>query len=122
MNTNTTIEWTEATWNPTRGCSKVSPGCKNCYAIRQAVRQSGKGKAYEGLVSKEPLNWSGKIGLVRDNLDAPLHWPTQYAIFVNSMSDLYHERVPDWYIEQVVKVMQLANWHTFQILTKRDER
>ena len=118
------IEWTDATWNPVRGCSKVSEGCRNCYAMRQAHRTSGKGGAYEGLT--EIINgrpqWNGKIRLVPELLAAPLHWKKPRRIFVNSMSDLFHEDVPDEFIDQVFAMMSLCPQHIFQVLTKRPER
>ncbi len=125
MSTATTIEWTEATWNPVRGCSRVSPGCQHCYAERMAHRFAGKGMPYEGLTrasrSGEP-RWTGKIAMVPEALDEPLHWRRPRVVFVNSMSDLFHERIPVSFIESVFGVMQKAHWHTFQVLTKRPER
>ena len=120
----TKIEWTDETWNPVRGCSKISDGCKHCYGEPQANRFKGPGKPYEGLVrlgSNGP-EWTGDIRLVYDTLDRPLHWRNQRRVFVNSMSDLFHEDVPDKYIERVFDVMCRAYRHTFQILTKRPER
>lgn len=129
------IEWCDATWNPIRGCSRVSQGCVNWYAERTAAhpRLSGPGKPYEGLAvmtSAGPL-WSGKIQLVEELLDWPLHWrgakraraegrPSR--IFVNSMSDLFHESVPDEWIDRIFAMMALAPQHTFQVLTKRPSR
>lgn len=119
------IEWTDATWNPTRGCSKVSEGCRNCYAMRQAIRQAKPGEAYEGLVhsvtGKGP-QWTGKIRLVEEALEMPLRWRAPRRIFVNSMSDLFHEGVPDLFIREVYAVAGLTPQHTYQILTKRPER
>lgn len=124
----TPIEWTDATWNPVRGCSLVSAGCTNCYAMCQAHRQSGKGKAYEGLTRKTghgPV-WTGEIRLVPELLDLPLRWKTPRRIFVNSMSDLFHEKVPDGFIGKVFAAMGACEdqqrGHVFQILTKRPER
>src|SRR3990167_6952502 len=108
------IEWTDATWNPVRGCTKVSPGCKHCYAETFAERWRG--------VPGHPYEQGFDLRLVPEKLAEPLKWGTQKTIFVNSMSDLFHEDVTDSYIEQVSQVMQMANWHTFQVLTKRAER
>ncbi|MBW3624080.1 MAG: phage Gp37/Gp68 family protein [Armatimonadetes bacterium] len=118
------IEWTDATWNPVRGCTRVSAGCQNCYAERQAIRQAGPGKPYEGLVrstSKGPM-WTGEIRLAEDKLYDPLQEKKPTVYFVNSMSDLFHEGVPDGYIARVWDVMGKCPGHTFQILTKRPER
>lgn len=120
----TKIEWTEYTWNPVRGCTKVSDGCDNCYAMRQAARMDHPGGAYEGLTRK--LNgrpqWNGKVKLVPELLVQPLRWTKPRMIFVNSMSDLFHPGVPDEFIDRVFAVMALATQHTFQILTKRPLR
>lgn len=114
MSTNSKIEWTEATWNPVRGCVKVSPGCKHCYAETFAERFRGvPGHAYERGFDPR---------LVPDKLDEPLRWQKSKIVFVNSMSDLFQEDVPDDYIIAVTQVMMLANWHTYQVLTKRSER
>lgn len=120
----TTIEWTDRTWNPLRGCSKVSEGCRNCYAIKMAHRFSGPGQPYEGLTKPGPggPNWTGKVMLLPDVLEHPLRWRKPQRVFVNSMSDLFHPEVPDEFIDQVFAVMALAPEHTFQILTKRPER
>lgn len=108
------IEWTDATWNPVRGCTKISPGCKNCYAERFAERFRGvRGHSFE---------FGFDLRLVPDKLDLPLRWKTPKRIFVNSMSDLFHEAVPDAYVMAVAETMLLANWHVFQVLTKRAER
>jgi protein gp37 len=124
MSTLTSIEWTDVTWNPVRGCSLVSAGCANCYAMKQAHRFSGNGLPYDGLTEMGPHGprWTGKIQLVPEAIDAPLHWKKPRRIFVNSMSDLFHEDVPDEFIQQVWATMACADWHTFQILTKRPER
>ena len=124
MSTGTTIEWADAVWNPVRGCSIVSKGCTNCYAMRQAHRFSGSGKPYEGLtkLTKGGPVWTGKVRLVPELLDAPLHWKKPRRIFVNSMSDLFHGDVPDEFIDKVFAVMALCTQHTFQVLTKRPER
>ncbi len=125
MATLTSIEWTEATWNPVRGCSRVSPGCTHCYAERMAHRFSAEGLPYAGLtqLSKrgEP-RWTGKVLPVPESLDEPLRWRRPRMVFVNSMSDLFHERLPVSYLRRVFETMQRANWHTFQVLTKRTER
>lgn len=121
---NTKIEWTDRTWSPVRGCALVSAGCANCYAMKQAHRFSGVGKPYEGLTELGPHGprWTGKITLVPEALDEPLRWKKPCRIFVNSMSDLFHEDVPDLFIVKMFAIMALAPRHTFQILTKRPER
>ena len=108
------IEWTESTWNPLTGCTKVSEGCKNCYAERQARRLQAMGNP----------NYSNgfKLTLHRHVLEYPLRWRKPHTIFVNSMSDLFHEDVPDEFIADTFRIMKLASWHRFQILTKRSER
>jgi len=108
------IEWTDATWNPVRGCTKISPGCKHCYAETLAERFRG--------VPNHPFEHGFDLRLVPKKLADPLKWGDPKRIFVNSMSDLFHEDVPTDYIEQVARVMELATWHTFQVLTKRSER
>jgi protein gp37 len=108
------IEWTDATWNPVRGCTKISPGCKHCYAEVFAERFRG--------VPGHPYEQGFDLRLVPEKLAEPLRWQTPKMIFVNSMSDLFHEGVPDAYIEAVARVMVKANWHTYQILTKRSTR
>jgi protein gp37 len=120
----TRIQWTDETWNPVRGCSIVSEGCRHCYAMRQAHRFSGAGGPYEGLTRQTPSGpkWTGKIRLVPEVLDQPLRWRKPRRVFVNSMSDLFHEEVPDEFIDKVFAVMARAHEHTFQILTKRPER
>lgn len=121
----TSIEWTDVTWNPTRGCNRVSPGCKNCYAERQAARFKDVGQPFHGFVkihtNGEP-RWTGKVELVEDKLSEPLRWRKPQRVFVNSMSDLFHEALPDDAIDRVFAVMALCPHHTFQILTKRPER
>lgn len=123
------IEWTDATWNPVSGCRKVSPGCDNCYAIPAAHRMGQHGnpkisKAYRWLTVKVNgrLNWTGKIKLLERRLDQPARWARPRCIFVNSMSDLFHEDIPDEYIQKVFLVMMKAKQHIFQVLTKRPER
>lgn len=115
----TAIEWTDVTWNPIRGCTRVSEGCRNCYAERTALRFS-KGP-YRGLVKSTSAGprWTGNIRFVRDMLRAPLSWREPRRVFVNSMSDLFHERVDEWVLDEIFAVMALAPRHTFQILTKR---
>ncbi|MCY1023987.1 DUF5131 family protein [Pyxidicoccus sp. MSG2] len=108
------IEWTDATWNPVRGCSKISPGCKHCYAETFAERFRG--------VPSHPYEQGFDLRLVPEKLAEPLRWATPRKVFVNSMSDLFHKDVPDSYIVSVVRVMTVANWHTYQVLTKRSER
>jgi protein gp37 len=108
------IEWTEATWNPVTGCSKVSPGCAHCYAETFAERFRG--------VRGHPYERGFDLQLRPERLEQPLNWSQPRMIFVNSMSDLFHEDVPEQFIESVLSVMAEAHWHTFQILTKRSER
>jgi protein gp37 len=108
------IEWTDATWNPIRGCTKISPGCKNCYAERFAERFRG--------VKGHPFEQGFDLRLIPEKLAEPLRWSEPRMIFVNSMSDLFHERVPLSYISRVAATMHLARWHTYQVLTKRSRR
>jgi protein gp37 len=114
MSSHSDIEWTDATWNPVRGCTKVSPGCTHCYAETFAERFRG--------VPGHPYEQGFDPRLVSEKLAEPLRWGKPRMIFVNSMSDLFHEDVPDDYIARVTRVMELANWHTYQVLTKRSER
>jgi len=114
MSQHSAIEWTDATWNPVRGCTKVSPGCRHCYAETFAERFRG--------VPGHPYEHGFDLRLVPEKLSEPLKWATPKMIFVNSMSDLFHEDVPDHFLYQVVRVMEMAPWHTFQVLTKRSER
>lgn len=114
MSERSTIEWTDATWNPVRGCEKVSPGCKHCYAETFAERFRG--------VPGHPYERGFDPALVPGKLTDPLLWPSPRHVFVNSMSDLFQKDVPDDYIRRVVEVMLTANWHTYQVLTKRAER
>lgn len=120
----TTIEWTDRTWNPLRGCTRISPGCQNCYAERMAARFSGPDAPYEGLAKMTPQGprWTGEIRLLPEVLQEPLKWRKPRRVFVNSMSDLFHEKVPDDFIDQVFGVMGQCQQHTFQILTKRPDR
>jgi protein gp37 len=124
MGTVTGIEWTDATWNPVRGCSRVSEGCRNCYAEGVAARFSGPGQAYEGFADRARTGskWTGKVALVPSALPLPLSWRTPKRIFVNSMSDLFHEGLTDGEILRVMMVIWQAPRHTFQVLTKRPER
>ena len=114
MADNTKIEWTDATWNPIRGCTKISPGCAHCYAETFAERFRG--------VPGHPYELGFDLRLVPSKLDDPLKWRSSKMIFVNSMSDLFHDGVPDEYIHSVAEIMMKADWHTYQILTKRSER
>ncbi len=122
MGDKTGIEWADATWNPVVGCSKVSPGCDNCYAIGVSARMIANPKVdgYDGTVAGG--DWTGQINLLRDRLDQPLRWKRPRRIFVNSMSDLFHPDVPDEFINDVFGVMAKADWHQFQVLTKRPQR
>lgn len=114
MGTHSTIEWTESTWNPLTGCTKVSPGCKHCYAERMALRLQAMG---------QPNYANGfKLTIHEHVLQLPLCWTKPQMIFVNSMSDLFHEDAPLEFIQKVFDVMRRASWHTFQILTKRSAR
>jgi protein gp37 len=114
MADNSSIEWTEATWNPVTGCSKISPGCAHCYAERMAKRLKGMGNS----------NYANgfELTLQPHMLRRPLEWKSPKRVFVNSMSDLFHKDVPTEYIEQVFSVMREAHWHQFQVLTKRSSR
>ena len=114
MSDGSSIEWTDATWNPVRGCTKISPGCKHCYAETFAERFRG--------VPGHPFEQGFDLRIVEDALELPLRWRTPRRIFVNSMSDLFHEKVPDEYIHRVFDVMHRASQHEFQVLTKRSER
>ena len=109
-----TIEWTDDTWNPVRGCTKISPGCTNCYAETFAERFRG--------TPGHPFERGFDLRLVREKVELPLRWRAPRRIFVNSMSDLFHEGVHDDYIASVAQVMADAHWHTFQVLTKRSRR
>ena len=108
------IEWTESTWNPTTGCTKISPGCKHCYAERMALRLQAMG---------QPNYVNGfKLAVHDDVLELPLRWKKPQVIFVNSMSDLFHKDVPAAFIQRMFDVMRRAHWHRFQLLTKRSDR
>lgn len=114
MSLESAIEWTDATWNPVRGCTKISDGCKHCYAETFAERFRG--------VKGHPYEQGFDLRLVPEKLAEPLRWRSPKMIFVNSMSDLFHENVPDKYIVAVAQVMVEAKWHTYQVLTKRSDR
>lgn len=118
------IEWTETTWNPIRGCSRVSPGCVNCYAERIAARFSKEGRPFEGIakMTKAGPRWTHKIRLLPEKLEEPFHWKKPRKVFVNSMSDLFHPDVPLEFIQKMFVVMEQAPQHVFQILTKRGTR
>jgi protein gp37 len=114
MATNSAIEWTETTWNPLTGCTKISPGCKHCYAERMSLRLQAMGQ--RNYVHGFDLN------LHEHMLEEPLRWRKPRVVFVNSMSDLFHQDVPESFIFRVFEVMRRADWHVFQVLTKRSER
>lgn len=114
MSDQSRIEWTDATWNPVRGCTKVSPGCKNCYAETFAERFRG--------VPGHPFEQGFDLRCVPEKLPEPFRWTRPRTVFVNSMSDLFHDDIPDSYIQAVAAVMMAADWHTYQVLTKRPER
>src|SRR5579872_3145942 len=119
------IEWTEATWNPIAGCAVLSPGCTNCYAMRMAARLHAMGMAkYVGTTRKSGTRhvWTGRVNVDKKALMAPITWKKPQRIFVNSMSDLFQDRVDKVLIRQVWQVMETAAWHSFQVLTKRPER
>lgn len=129
----TSIEWTNVTWNPVRGCSRVSEGCRNCYAERQAFRFINKREGQKIILNHGPFAgfvtkvnghpaWTGKVELVEKHLEDPLRWREPRRVFVNSMSDLFHEALPDEVIDRVFAVMALGTHHTYQVLTKRPER
>lgn len=120
-----TIEWTDATWNPVAGCTVLSPGCTNCYAMRMAARLAAMGQEkYRGLTrpSGGRQVWSGAIRCDEASLDVPLRWRRPRLVFVNSMSDLFHVDVPESFIARVWATMKATPRHTYQILTKRPER
>jgi protein gp37 len=114
MAQSSSIEWTDATWNPVTGCTKISPGCKNCYAERMAKRLQAM---------RQPRYRNGfKLTVQPDLIEQPLRWTEPRMIFVNSMSDLFHEDIPFEYLNRVFDVMARAHWHVFQVLTKRSDR
>jgi protein gp37 len=114
MAQNSEIEWTDATWNPVRGCTKITPGCDHCYAETFAERFRG--------VPGHPYEQGFDLRLVPEKLAEPLRWKAPKMVFVNSMSDLFQKDVPDDYVEAVCRVMERASWHTYQVLTKRSSR
>ena len=114
MSDRSSIEWTDATWNPVRGCTKISPGCAHCYAATFAERFRG--------VPGHPYERGFDLRTVPEKLAEPFRWPGRRRVFVNSMSDLFHRDVPDEYIRRVADVMRAADWHTYQVLTKRADR
>ena len=122
------IEWTEATWNPIAGCSIISPGCTNCYAMKTAARLEKMGgktaEKYQGLTTQTKAGpvWNNTVRLDPNSLDKPRQWQRPRRIFVNSMSDLFHEKIPDAWIDQIFARMALTPHHTYQILTKRADR
>ena len=119
------IEWTDATWNPVTGCTIISPGCTNCYAMRMAARlQAMKHTAYEGVTRKSGKRqvWTGTVRENENALEVPLGWRRSKRIFVNSMSDLFQDGVPKEFVARVWDVMARADWHVYQILTKRPDR
>lgn len=130
MATHSTIEWTTRTWNPIVGCTMVSPGCAHCYAERMSMRlaRMAKGETSPGRkihylhVINDKGRWNNRVEPVEEALEDPLRWKQPSTIFVNSMSDLFHEDVAVEFIERVFAVMARAHWHQFQILTKRSER
>lgn len=121
----TSIEWTDATWNPVAGCSVITAGCTNCYAMRMAARLDAMGvEKYKGLTRKSGARhvWTGRLRLDQDALAIPFSWKKPRKIFVNSMSDLFHEDVPAEFVSRVWSVMEQTPRHTYQILTKRPDR
>lgn len=126
------IEWTDVTWNPVRGCSRVSEGCRHCYAERMAARYSGPGLAFEGFAKHAGVDgptsrpsaprWTGRVELIPEKLGEPLRWRKPRRVFVNSMSDLFHERLSSVEIAAVFGIMACSSRHTFQVLTKRPDR
>jgi protein gp37 len=130
MSDRSAIEWTDATWNPVRGCTRKSPGCGGpgphggCYAEQIAARFSDPGQQFHGFAERTPYGgrWTGKVALIPELLDRPLHWRRPRRIFVNSMSDLFHEALPVEDVAQVVAYIAASYWHTHQVLTKRSDR
>lgn len=121
----TSIEWTDATWNPVAGCTIVTAGCTNCYAMRMAARLDAMGaEKYRGLTRKSGKRavWTGHVRADAASLDVPRRWKKPRRVFVNSMSDLFHEKVPVAFVRRVWKVMEETPRHTYQILTKRPDR
>ena len=130
MSEHTSIEWCDASWPVTTGCDDESPGCLYCYSKRDSRRLAGNpnprvSAAYAGTTERRdggPVRWTGKLNLMHDRLDWPLGWKKPRRIFVGNMSDLFHPAVPDAFIEEVARTMRRADWHTFQVLTKRSAR
>lgn len=125
MGTNSSIEWTEATWNPVAGCTVLSPGCTNCYAMRMARRLEAMGQAkYSGItrLSGGRPKWNGTVRVEEESLKLPATWKTGRMIFVNSMSDLFHEGVSSDFVHRVFETMEETPQHTYQVLTKRSDR
>jgi protein gp37 len=125
MGDKSAIEWTDATWSPIVGCSRVSPGCQHCYAEALAYRLAAMGqKKYEGLTRKVggEIRWTGAVRLAEEALDLPLRWKKPRRIFVNSMSDLFHEKVEGAWMDRIFSVMAACQQHQFQVLTKRARR
>lgn len=130
MAAKTGISWTDRTWSPLVGCSKVSPGCANCYAVKEVRRLAGNphpkiAQDFAGLVERHgngQLDWTGMVRFLGDRLFQPLTWKDPQRVFVNSMSDLFHEDVPDETLDQLFVIMALADQHIFQVLTKRPAR
>lgn len=133
MSDDTGISWTNSTWNPIRGCTRVSEGCRHCYAERVAARFSGPGQPYEGLAVRKlrvisdddqrvEARWTGDVRFVAEHLADPLRWKKPRRIFVNSMSDLFHEKLTNEQIAAVFGVMAATPRHTYQVLTKRAAR
>lgn len=128
MGQNSKIEWTDATWNPVRGCSMAKGselgGCLNCYAAAMASRFGGSGGAFEGFarIMDSGPRWTGKVELIEKHLNDPLRWRNPKRIFVNSMSDLFHENLDTKDVLRVFEVMRAAPWHTYQVLTKRPDQ
>ena len=122
--TDSKIEWTDRTWNPIRGCTRESEGCRNCYAERIAARFSDPGQPFHTIAerTKSGPRWTGKMILVEDRLDLPLRWKKPAKVFVNSMFDLFHENIPDEWIDRIFAVMARCPHHTFQVPTKRAKR
>lgn len=122
MATTSNIEWTDATWNPVTGCSAVSPGCAHCYAATMTKRLAAMGREeYEGLLNSHG-HFNGKVNQLTERLAVPLKWRKPRMVFVNSMSDLFHEEIPDKFIRMVFAIMSICGQHTFQVLTKRAKR
>ncbi len=119
------ISYCDETWNVTAGCTKVSPGCENCWACELTANRLDRLSAYHGLAHKTEgghYQWTGEVRLLEKNLDQPLDWRKPRVVFVNSQSDLFHESVPDEYIDRVLEVAAITPWHQYLILTKRPER